>query len=872
MDYALRDLFHELADVPREQRDRILAERQIPVDLRAELESLLAYDEAALDDQSLTRRVAGVAGMALGEHGVPLSGFCGPYRLVRLLGSGGMGAVYLAERRDGEIQQNVAIKLLRAGADRRPAWRERFLRERQLLANLNHPSIARLLDAGHTTDGLPYLVMEFVDGVAIDEYAATLDLRGRLSLFLHVCDGVAHAHQRLTVHRDLKPSNILVDSSGQPKLLDFGIAKLTDEVPADDTQTADRLLTPQYASPEQLRGEARTTATDIYSLGAVLHKLLTGRAPREKATGTRPALPRDVDHILRKALREEPDERYASVDAFAGDIRAFLESRPVQVRAGDSLYRARRFFRRFWIPLAGAAVLIAGLATGIWAVNRARLAADRRFNDVRQLANKLFDIEREVRRLPGGTHVRQLIVDTSLQYLRRLASDAKGDPGLALEVGTAFMRVGRVQGVGITANLGQADQAEQNLRVAEGLIRSALSELPDNRTAFLRAAQIAHDRMVLAQQHHPPAEALGLAYRSEEWLSKYLDTGPVDPAEKEQVVLAGINVANWYFREDQPERALRLIRRTIDVAKATNQPSQVGAAHIVIARGLRIAGDLEGALTAIGEGVKLLEPPNVADAEAGRLRTFRLAVATQGDLLGEDGAVSLGRPAEATALYERSFQIAQKLVKLDPRDAEARLALSGDGIRLAGALRLTNPRRAVEISDEVLREIANLRNNPRAQRDELKILALSTYPLRQSGRAAEARRRVELAFARLEELKLYPAGRVELRSEPDWVLRAAADLEAGSGNLRQAIELYARLLKGIAASAPKPESILADAKALSNILAASAALHRKAGEIQAATDLEHRRRELWRNWDSRLPNNAFVRRQLLESAAPQGNR
>src|SRR5262249_686789 len=158
-----------------------------------------------------------------------------------------------------EIQQKVAVKLLRPGADR-PGWRDRFLRERQLLANLNHPSIARVMDAGHTDDGRPYLVMEDVDGGPIDAYAAGRDLRDRLRGFLQVCDGVSHAHRRLIIHRDLKPSNILVDSTGQPKLLDFGIAKLLDEA-GDPTQTVERLLTPNYASPEQLRGENQTTAT-----------------------------------------------------------------------------------------------------------------------------------------------------------------------------------------------------------------------------------------------------------------------------------------------------------------------------------------------------------------------------------------------------------------------------------------------------------------------------------------------------------------------------------------------------------------------------------------------------------------------------------
>src|SRR5438270_2953922 len=227
MNDLVRTLFRELADRPRSDREKLFAERQIAPELRAEVESLLSFDSESASP--LTDCVSHTAEEMLrsGDHPEKPT-YCGPYRLIRLLGSGGMGAVYLAERSDGEIQQKVAVKVLRAGADR-PSWRDRFLRERQLLANLNHPFIARVIDAGHTGDSQPYLVMEYVDGVAIDTYAAALDLRGKLTLFLRVCDAVAHAHRQLIIHRDLKPSNILVYASGQPKLVDFGIAKMLDE-------------------------------------------------------------------------------------------------------------------------------------------------------------------------------------------------------------------------------------------------------------------------------------------------------------------------------------------------------------------------------------------------------------------------------------------------------------------------------------------------------------------------------------------------------------------------------------------------------------------------------------------------------------------
>src|SRR5579871_5375331 len=238
MNQDVRALFHELIDLSPDQRERILADRQIVGEIREEIESLLSFDSKNI--QGITDCVADAAQQVLGSAKGQELGTCGPYRLVRLLGSGGMGTVYLGERSDGEIQQKVAVKLLRADAHR-PAWRDRFLKERQLLASLNHPSIVHVIDAGHTPEGRPYLVMEYVEGVPIDGYSEGLALDELLSLFLRACEGVSHAHRHLIIHRDLKPWNILVDASGQPKLLDFGIAKLENET-GDVTQAAEQLL------------------------------------------------------------------------------------------------------------------------------------------------------------------------------------------------------------------------------------------------------------------------------------------------------------------------------------------------------------------------------------------------------------------------------------------------------------------------------------------------------------------------------------------------------------------------------------------------------------------------------------------------------
>ncbi|MCC6368023.1 MAG: serine/threonine protein kinase [Bryobacterales bacterium] len=282
----------------------------------------------------------------------------GPYRLVRLLGHGGMGAVYLADREDGEVSQRVAIKFLGLTAGF-PEMRGHFRQERQILASLAHPGIARLLDAGHT-GGQPYLVMEYIEGTHIDEYARKLDTRAILNLFLAICDAVSYAHRNLIIHRDLKPSNILIDSAGCPKLLDFGIAKILNE--SEETRASQRILTPEYASPEQALGGAQGTATDIYSLGAVLYRLLAGKVPGDPRS--RGSLGNDLGFILGKTMRPEPMARYASVDALASDIRAFLDQRPVEARKGNVWYRTRKFFRRYWLPAGAAAVAVCSLSTG----------------------------------------------------------------------------------------------------------------------------------------------------------------------------------------------------------------------------------------------------------------------------------------------------------------------------------------------------------------------------------------------------------------------------------------------------------------------------------------------------------------------------
>jgi serine/threonine protein kinase/tetratricopeptide (TPR) repeat protein len=368
-----------------------------------------------MDSIDPTAVETGAAILAAGLQGTRL----GPYELIAALGSGGMGTVFLAERRDGQYEQRVALKVARLGMSGGEA-RRRFLLERQILATLDHPNIARLLDGGVTEEGIPFFVMEYVEGEPITEYCSrrSLALGARLDLFLRVCAAVEHAHRRLIVHRDLKPSNIMVTAGGEVKLLDFGIAKLVGEDAPALTRSAERFLTPAYAAPEQIRGEAITTATDVYSLGVVLYELLAGRRPFVAAAAASPvalaaaildeepprpstvasspepapaaevsrslrrwrgALRGDLDTIVLAALKKEPERRYPSAEALADDVSRHRRGLPIKVRPDTLGYRTGKFVARHRAAAAAAvfvlAALVAVLAAALWlARERAREA------------------------------------------------------------------------------------------------------------------------------------------------------------------------------------------------------------------------------------------------------------------------------------------------------------------------------------------------------------------------------------------------------------------------------------------------------------------------------------------------------------------
>jgi tetratricopeptide (TPR) repeat protein len=882
MDPDIRLLFRELADLSQQDRERILSERRIEPGVRQEIESLLRFDSHGTEP--LEQCVADAAGHVLDSAQGHNPGSCGPYRLVRLLGSGGMGAVYLAERIDGEIQQKVAVKLLRADGHR-PAWRGRFLKERQLLASLNHPSIVRVIDAGHTDDERPYLVMEYVDGVPIDIYAAAIDLRDRLILFLRVCEGVSHAHQHLIVHRDLKPSNILVDASGQPKLLDFGIAKLLDET-ADATQTMDRLLTPNYASPEQFSGAVQTTSTDVYSLGAVFYKLLTGRSPHE-AIGAAPAaganaagrevsapsslnprVPIDLDYVLGKALRAEPEERYVSVEAFANDLRAFLESKPVLARSGNAWYRTRKFLRRYWVPVAAATLVVMSLSAGLYVANRERVIAQRRFGQLRQLSRNVFDLDQAIRNLPGSTQARERLVSVSLQYLEGLASDARGDLDLAQEVGDGYERVARVQGMPTDLNLGESANAEASLKKADALIETVLAARPGDRKALLSSAEIAHDRMILSQQEHRRADALAQAGKSTDRLDAFLRRGDAQELERANASMLYNNIALAYLNMHLYGTAILYARRSVDLARPIPRAKRsISAGLSLLANALRYQGDLEGALRAIQEARKLADESAYPDETVRMISMYGIFL-REGLILGEDGGVNLDRPADAIGILQKAVDITEEAARKDPNDAASRNRAGTSGRELGDILRQRDPLRALAVYDQALRRLGEIRDNLTVRRDRALVLANSAYALRSLHRNSESKQRIDAALALLKDTKDYPVERVPLDSQTFVVLCAEADYEAGEGNDRRALEIYTQLLDKVMADKPEPLTDLRDAPRMSRLYEAVASLSRRTGDSAQADDMRSRRLDLWRHWDSQLPDNPFVHRNLQAALLP----
>jgi len=584
----------------------------------------------------------------------------GAYKVVREIGHGGMGTVYLAERDDEHYHQQVAIKLINPGLGGE-IIRRRFRNEMQILADLNHPNIARLFDGGETAGGVPYLVMEYVDGIPINVYCNehNLSTEQRLKIFCTVRDAVQYAHQHLVIHRDIKPGNILVTGEGLPKLVDFGIAKLLDGT-ADAGATALQFMTPEYASPEQVRGAPVTTATDVYSLGVVLYELLSerlpyrfkSRVPHEVAhaiceqTPERPSTARnkrlhaDLDNIVLMAMRKEPARRYGTAQQFAEDIQRHLDGRPVRARHDTFSYRAGKFIWRQKVAAGAAALiaitLIAGIIATAWQARVARAErarSERRFNEVRQLANSfVFEVHDAVANLPGSTTARSLIVKRGLNYLDSLSRDAGGDRGLQRELAAAYEKLGTVQYTPTVAHLGDLTGALESHRKAAALREALVASDPSN-----------------------------LDYRRE-LLDSY-----------------------WYIAtllgvQGDSTRELEMIREQLPVRRDLAEAEKnkfldrynLAATYVYIGRLLMEMGDVQGALDNQKEALTIREAIAAEDPNTARARRS-LTISYEYFGLATDAA---GDTKGALELQRRGLEMRESLVAADPLNIDLRLMLS----------------------------------------------------------------------------------------------------------------------------------------------------------------------------------------------------
>jgi non-specific serine/threonine protein kinase/serine/threonine-protein kinase len=711
---------------PAERSAHVTAACGSDADLLREVESLLtsmgAVDQR-FENPSLRLANSGTAlrDVADAPPFTVAGGRIGGWRVVRLLGRGGMGTVYLVERADAGFTQRAALKVARGGfADE--LIQKRFLEERRILATLEHPDIARLIDGGATEDGVPYVVMEFVDGVPIDTYCRdrALGLRERLELFRRVCAVVRYAHQRLIVHRDLKAANILVTADGTPRLLDFGIAKLLDTT-ADTTQTLMRMVTPDSASPEQIHGATITTATDVYALGVLLYRLLTGEhphgsgrseaeliraicedEPRPPSTIAHDHIPFDVDVIVMKALRKEPERRYGSVEQLSEDLKRYLDGRPVRAVPDSRAYRAGKFVRRHRLGVGAAVALVVAVAGGIgatlWQARAARqereradalrARAERQFSAVRGLASAVLgEVHEAVVALPGSMKAREILVRRATEYLDTLRQEAAGDPQLIRELAIGYRRLAQAQGGAGMPNLGDRQAAARGYRAAVALLESAAGSSPaDPRDRIWLAETYVQLRSV----EDDPARKRELLQRSRELIDGVDAAGHADVRALDAVGVVWEAIANDQIASKDLVAAEASRRKAL---AATETALRLEPQNLDVSRNVSLNyKSLGGIIQALGrhdEALALYERAMALDAD-------RVARQPQQPFWKLDLSFAYGsmagvlaakdRRREALVYADKTVALREEVVALDPNEDFAKGAL-GRGYQRQGALR-----------------------------------------------------------------------------------------------------------------------------------------------------------------------------------------
>ncbi len=644
----------------------------------------------------------------------------GPYLVTRTLGSGGMGTVYLAHRQAGDVDQTAAVKVLSAAAAHSQFLRY-FLEERQILARLVHPNIARFLDAGSLPDGAPYLVMEYIDGQPLHEYqdSRRIDLRQRLDLFRKICGAVSFLHQNLILHRDLKPSNILVTADGEPKLLDFGAAKLLEQ--ADLTQTGMAPLTPRYASPEQMHSKPVTTQSDVFALGVILYESLTGAWPfgdpaspgallqrfsksaqpgglnptaardaitensaRERAS-TASALRRDLTgdlgRIVNKALADEPTERYDSAAALSEDVRRYLDHEPVLARPQTWRYRLSKFVLRNRAAVAAATLFTLALAAAsgmaIWQARAARQAsarAERRFQDVRKLTRLvLFDFHDQLAKVPGGMALQQSMIAQTLDRFESLARESNGDPEILAELGEGYVRLGDIQGNPYSNNKGDATGAVAIYQRGLALLGRSASGSP---SLDLAVGRLMRSKSRTLRAQGKTGEALDGLRQAVTAIERSVRAAPSAEAEL-QLMQTNSTIGDILLDQD-PKQALTMYEEAGRVLERIVQrdPSQRQGGTLFYKRGAcqELLGNLPAAIDLYRQGLAAhdrLPEKSRGTTDSQRSRASLLSV------LGS-GLAEQGRGEEALPYLAESVAISKALSAADPGNSRALYSLAAN--------------------------------------------------------------------------------------------------------------------------------------------------------------------------------------------------
>jgi eukaryotic-like serine/threonine-protein kinase len=708
----IRDLFARLVDLPPEERSRLLdAECAGDPELRLELEDLLGRD-ALTENLPVTPVI---------DRLVPSDRVrrIGAYRVIRELGQGGMGEVFLAERDDGQFEHQVALKIVRGGLDRGEIGR-RFLHERQILARLRHPNIATLYDGGTTDDGVPYFAMEYVEGLAVTEHCdrLCLDVGARLDLFDAVCRAVQYAHRNLVIHRDLKPSNVLVTAEGIVKLLDFGIAKLLDPQGGEQTLATGGFLTPAYAAPEQVRGDATSTATDVYALGVLLYVLLTGHHPhgdltrptdvsrailerdppepssvagRDSATlagdeiarrrgadasTLRRRLRGDLDNIVGRALRKDPDERYASVEDFRADIERHRRSLPVSARPATVRYRIRKFVNRHRVGTAAAAAVALAIVLGVGGIvwqasvaarerDRARAEADRA-RAVKDYLLEVFSAADPMFESGESLTALELVERGASSVSDRFADDPEIRAEITQVLGTVLSKLavyGRADTL-LTVALAEHRRLDEHERVVETLFELGdvarwQGRLSESVAYFRESLEIARARfgdesLVTARSWGGLGVALGANGEFDEGVKAMMEALRIQRAalgdDHATVAEQLANLATTLIEGGQLKEAEERLRESLGIYQRIEPEGGMGTAEVMASLGevLERLDRLEESETFLREAVVIFRReygaeghPTVAVSLSNLAGTVRAA----------------GRPAEAESLQLEAKEI-----------------------------------------------------------------------------------------------------------------------------------------------------------------------------------------------------------------------